>query len=309
MPPLSRQPNVEIREISKEKIVFELSKTDASMANALRRIILAETPTMAIDLVEIENNTSVLHDEFIAHRLGLIPLTSSGCDEKFRSRGECECASQCPQCTVTMKLSVKCTENATREVTSRDLISDNPEVIPVDQVGTSLDSTGGDNGILIVKLRKGQEVKLTALARKGVGKEHAKWNPSCTAYFKYDPDVRIIPEKMESLDEEQRRRLVESCPAKVYRFDERTHMVDIEDMSRCMYCMECTKYAEEIGKPGPVRIEMKPERYIFTVETTGGLSPDEIVISALRQLREKLVQIQGHLQNEGDPELMEHGYA
>lgn len=51
------------------QIVFDLRETDLSMANALRRIMLSEVPTLAIDLVDIEINNSVLNDEFIAHRL------------------------------------------------------------------------------------------------------------------------------------------------------------------------------------------------------------------------------------------------
>ena len=57
-----------------EEFVFELIGVDAPIANALRRILLAEVPTIAIETVFIKCNTSILQDEVLAHRLGLIPL-------------------------------------------------------------------------------------------------------------------------------------------------------------------------------------------------------------------------------------------
>lgn len=76
----ARNAQVEINEITSDMMTFTLSGTDTSVANALRRVMIAEVPTMAIDLVEIRVNTSVCHDEFLAHRLGLIPLISVNAD-------------------------------------------------------------------------------------------------------------------------------------------------------------------------------------------------------------------------------------
>lgn len=82
-------PKINVTELNEERIKFVLYDCDLSVANALRRIMLAEVPTIAIDLVEFESNTSVLFDEFLAHRLGLIPLVSSRAREFKYSRVRC----------------------------------------------------------------------------------------------------------------------------------------------------------------------------------------------------------------------------
>ena len=86
---------------------FELINTDLSVANSLRRIIISEIPTMAIDLVEIKENTSALHDEFIAHRLGLIPLISDRADDFFFN-DKCICTSTCDKCSVVYNFKAVC---------------------------------------------------------------------------------------------------------------------------------------------------------------------------------------------------------
>jgi hypothetical protein len=59
---------------------------------------------------------------------------------------------------------------------------------------------------------------------------------------------------------------VNSCPTKVYKYDEDTKKVEIEDALRCMYCKECKKKAEDFGRPDMVSIQPKSDRFIFTVE-------------------------------------------
>ena len=130
----ARIPRVKIRELKDDYVKFELRDTDASIANALRRVMIAEVPTVAIDLVEIEVNSSVLNDEFIAHRLGLIPLTSDRAMSMRFSRDcdACDGDGQCEFCSVEFHLRVKCMTDQTLDVTSKDLYSSDHTVVPVD---------------------------------------------------------------------------------------------------------------------------------------------------------------------------------
>lgn len=97
------EPEVRILEHGAYNLKFELMNTDLSVANALRRIIIAEVSTMAIDLVQVKENTSVLNDEFIAHRIGLVPLVSENVDQ-FTTHKDCPCAEFCNNCCVRYRL-------------------------------------------------------------------------------------------------------------------------------------------------------------------------------------------------------------
>ena len=134
-------------------------------ANALRRICLNGVPIFAIDTVDIVENSSVLADEGLAHRLGLIPLKTDL--KRFNEPAKCDCQSEtgCSNCRVMLVLDSG-DSDTTRTVLSGEISSEDDSVKPI-----------SDN-IPIVQLAPGQRVKLECYARLGRGVEHAKWNAS-----------------------------------------------------------------------------------------------------------------------------------
>eukprot|EP00298_Acanthocystis_sp_HF-20_P012459 c19898_g1_i1.p1 GENE.c19898_g1_i1~~c19898_g1_i1.p1 ORF type:complete len:313 (-),score=125.83 c19898_g1_i1:38-952(-) len=286
---------IEILKQTVDTVVFMISNADTSFVNALRRVIISETPTLAIDLVEIEINQSVLHDEFIAHRLGLIPLISTKVNE-FLLPSQCDCDVACEKCAVIFDLDKKCEEDD-EIVTQFDLHSHSQDVRCVQP--QKIDQNREPDGIHIVRLRKNQQIKLQARAKKGVGKEHAKWNPTACCTFQFDPFIEINKQEMNKLKSDAKREWALSCPTKVFGYDERTDTVNIEDMSRCMFCDECVRKAEELRVPKLVHIGEYKGRYRFTLETTGSLPPAQVIRSACDVLLGKLKAITDALADDG----------
>ena len=171
--------SVEVVEKSNERIVVRFSNIPRQYVNSLRRIAISEVPTLAIDDVVVLENSSVMHDEAVAHRLGLIPLrTDPG---RFVMPPECDCKSTlgCSKCRVLLVLDAEANEK-TMVVTSGELVSEDEMVKPVSK------------DIPIIVLAPNQKLKFEAYARLGIGKDHAKWQPTSAAVVKDGKDDAIM---------------------------------------------------------------------------------------------------------------------
>jgi len=261
-------PEIEITELNREIVRFTLSNVDLSLANSMRRIMYAEVPTMAIDNVQIISNTSILSDEFISHRLGLIPMNSATVSN-FNYHKDCGCLTHCNQCSVTMHLNVVCEED-TLAVTSMDLMSESDAVYPISM-------KDDDRGVSIVKLGKGQELKLKCIARKGIGKEHAKWNPVSCLQFEYDPDNKLRHSTF----------WVEQDISKEWPKSRYSELGPDDEDPR-----------DNVGKPFDGKTV--PDKFFFSVEAVGTLEPKDIVLSAFQILTDKLNNFNLELQRESE---------
>ena len=178
-------PKVKVLAESDEEVSLQLDGIDRSYANAIRRFCISEVPSMAIDDIVILENSSVLYDEILAHRLGMVPLRTDL--ERYVLPEKCDCGTPlgCQKCRVLLVLDAVAHEKP-RTVLSGDLVSEDREIKPVSA------------NIPIVKLAAGQSVKLEAYARLGRGKEHAKWQPATVAALTEGKGEGVFMLKVES---------------------------------------------------------------------------------------------------------------
>ena len=173
--------SLEIVEQSGNRIVVKLKGVPLQYANALRRICLSGVPTFAVDDVVMIENSSVLADEGVSHRLAMIPLRTDL--SRFVEPSECDCHSElgCSRCRILLMLDSG-SSDTTRTVTSSDLSSEDEVVKPVSP------------NIPIAVLAPNQKLKLEAYARLGRGSDHAKWNSASVAALidGNNPDEHIL---------------------------------------------------------------------------------------------------------------------
>ncbi|MEM2874953.1 MAG: DNA-directed RNA polymerase subunit D [Candidatus Hadarchaeales archaeon] len=255
---------VEIRKIEGHEMEFVLAESTPAFANSIRRAAIYEVPVMAIDEVEFAVNDSAMYDEIIAHRLAMIPIKTPL--KGYRMPEKCGCKEgRCPQCSVEFR--VKAEGPAT--VTSGDLKSSDEEVMPVSP------------NIPIVKLEKGQRLEFTAIARLGLGKNHAKWQPGLVTY-KYMPVIEIDQKLCNACGD-----CVKSCPRGVLEISD--GKLRVKNIAECTICRSCV----EACTSGGIKVSGDQSKFIFRVESSGALPPDQIIARAARALEEKFEELAG----------------
>ncbi|KAF7384663.1 DNA-directed RNA polymerases I and III subunit RPAC1 [Vespula maculifrons] len=300
-----------VKESKDEKeLEFDLIGCHSSLANALRRILLSEVPTMAIEKVFILNNTSLIQDEVLAHRLGLIPLKADPRLFEYPSTNEKDENEVSDQDTLRYEMKVTCTWNPqppkdsrrpndiyrNNNVYSRDIkwipIGRQAELYPrgTEQLGVL------EGDILVCKMRPGQEIHAFMHAVKGIGRDHAKFSPVATATYRLLPDIQItktvrgeMAQRLKSCfspgvieiverqkgDPNSREAVVknaryDSCSRNVFRHD---------DLKDCVQLSRITNH------------------FIFTIESVGALPSAILFTEAVKILKSKCKTFIEELEN------------
>ena len=257
--------NIINQDKKQNKISFMLEDTTPAFANLIRRIIIGTVPTIAIEDIEFKYNDSILYDEMIALRLGLIPLTTDLKTYNFPENCKCK-GKGCARCSVVLSLKAK----GPATVYASDLKSKDPKIKPV------FPETP------IVKLLKGQKLELIATAVLGKGRNHIKWGPG-TAFYQYKPIIELKNCTNE--------KIVEICPKQIFQLKNNKIVVNKDKIFDCHLCGACTDEC----KDGSIKVKGDKNNLIFNVESWGQLPVKEILTKASEIIDDNLNELSDKL--------------
>ncbi|MBI2144554.1 DNA-directed RNA polymerase subunit D [Candidatus Woesearchaeota archaeon] len=243
------------------KLIILVKKANDAFVNSIRRAVMNNVPTMAIEDVEIRKNSSVLYDEVVAHRLGLTPLTTDL--ESYNLPAKCKCNGEgCASCQVKLTLEAE----GPGIVTASEIKSKDPKIRPVFPE------------MPIVKLLKGQKIEVEATAILGTGGTHSKWSPA-HVWYKHKQVAKIGNVK-------EPHKVAEACQPGVFEVKNNKLVVNEEKL----LTTDLAGLAEEASN-GEVKIE-KSDDFIMFVESFGQLGCKEILEQAAKTLDEDLEEFE-----------------
>ncbi len=242
------------------KVSLLIKDTTPALANTIRRLIVNEVPTMAIDTAEIKKNSTVLYDEMVAHRLGLVPLKTDL--KSYELPEKCSCKKEgCAKCRLLLSLKTK----GSGYVYAERLESTDPKVVPAHPK------------MPIAKLIKGQQLEVDATATLGRGREHMKWAPGCV-WFTNQPQI-TVNNNSPKLEEFKNK-----YPPQIFN---KTGKIDKNMILDLNLVDACDGVCDDV-----VKVEYLPNNFILHIEPFGQLSAKEMLITAVEVMEEKIAEME-----------------
>jgi DNA-directed RNA polymerase subunit D len=247
--------NLKVLKQTENKVIFHISNAEIPLVNALRRALVEEVPTLAIEEVTFAKNNSALYDEILGHRMGLIPLVTDLKTYNFLE--DCKCKGKgCARCQVKFALSAKG---------------------PCTVLASDLKSRGGVKPVFpdmpLTILLKNQDLQLEAVASLGKGKEHAKFSPGL-AYYRFYPELKTT--KISN---------IKKCAELSKNMVIKGSKLEIKDIA------VWTEADEQICEENKVDIDYNKEEFIFTLESWGQLDIKKLPNLALEIFEKKLKEL------------------
>ncbi|QPV62277.1 DNA-directed RNA polymerase subunit D [Halosimplex litoreum] len=229
-----------------------------AFANGIRRAMVADVPTFSIDELRVVENSSVMFDEQIGLRLGLVPLTTP--------EGEFEIGDE-----VTLALDV---EGPSREETTETVTAYSGDIVSSDEMVRP-----ANDDIPIIDLKAGQRLEAEADAVLDRGRDHAKHQGGVAVGYRHLQRVEVVGDKGEFADEEP-------------------HIIRgvIEEDGELVHTDEFGNDLTQRYPGKEIEVEDVSNAFVFHVETDGSLTVDELVTRAVGSLRDRADELRQSIQ-------------
>lgn len=265
----------DIEKPSNDTVKFVVKGCNSSFVNAIRRIILSEVETVGFNIDDYENsdlkiikNTSSIHNEFLLHRLGLIPINVS------------QVADFNPD-NLKFTLKVQNTSNNLLNVTTKDFTIKNLETgqqEPSSKYFLANEIT--KDHILIITLKnnptgEGEEVFVEGKCSVGTGKENSRFSPvSCVAFT----------------NKKDKQRAQAAFEDMIGSMEEVPEAKELTKLAKKFEIEESERYFM-VDKNGD------PDTFDFMIESVGVIPPGDILKLAIKKLIEKINNFNKQLNN------------
>ncbi|MCE4607785.1 MAG: DNA-directed RNA polymerase subunit D [Caldisphaeraceae archaeon] len=275
--------DVEVLELNGSRITLLLEGFHIAFGNAIRRLVLSDVPTMAVDYVYFYDNTTNTYDEIIAHRLGLLTLKSDEAIHKYKPPEECKDKDETnTECFVQVYLEKSVEEELNGlYIKASDLKFSDEAIEPV-----YLDTP-------IAFMAPGQRIHLVGYARLGRGKEHGKWSPASVSILQYMPLVDV---KGDVASEE--------CLKCVSSYKEVSEAIKSKETKTIEYKKNINtsglRYCEESVCNDAIKVRYDKSRLLLTVESNGSLGPQQIILEASKILDKRVEKLLEALEEMGE---------